>query len=132
MVVQLRTFFWDGEKKVTLENKTLEVNPNTTPFPVTIVASMPNDKDFIGGVEITIDGLQCSECANGYGDPTESTNSCPNQAILNTNPQKWQAAKPRWFGGNDNIRTYQQAITLGKANRIPNVKNTCNSGCWIE
>ncbi len=49
VVIQLRTYFWDGTKKITLDNKTLEVNPNTTSFPVTMVASMPNDKNFAGG-----------------------------------------------------------------------------------
>jgi hypothetical protein len=132
VVIQLHPYFWDRTKKRFLTPVTLEVNPNTTPFPVTMVASMPNNKDFIAGVEVTIEGLQCSECANGYGDPAEPSNSCPNQTIPNTSPQKWQAAKPRWFLSKDDIQTYQQAITLGKADRIPNIKNTCNSGCWIE
>ena len=36
VLIQLRTFFWNARKQETLDTKTLEVNPNTTLFPVTM------------------------------------------------------------------------------------------------
>lgn len=97
-------------------------DPSTMSFPVTIAAKIPSK--YVWGCEVNIQGTQCSECANGYGDPTESTGNC-GAYVYTTSPLTYRSAIPRWQSftgfGTTNIST---AVT-NKADRIPNFPNSC-------
>jgi hypothetical protein len=129
VVINLTTFYYDGTRKVPLDNQNLTVDPNTTPFPVTIDAKMPSDRNTPAAIEILVQGLKCSECANGYGSPVEPTQACNLMLVPNTNPQEYRAAIPQW-SGTATQSTYAATKNLGVVPRMPNVSNSC--GCIVK
>lgn len=129
VVINLKTYFYDGQRSVPLDdNKNLQVDPNNTPFPVTLTANMPSDGTF-GKVEVTIQGLNCSECASGYGNTMESTGPCYSSGIPNSSPPQYRAAIPQWYDSFV-IRAYSTTVNLGHMSRVPNVSNSC--GCTVQ
>ena len=96
-------------------------------FPVSVVAKIPSK--YVWGCEVNIQGTECSECANGYSDPRESTGNC-GAYVYTTSPLTYRAAKPRWQSftgfGTSNIST----ATTNIADRMPNVPNSC--GCTVQ
>ena len=128
VVINLKTFFYDGTKKVYVDDQNLTVDPNTTPFPVTITAKMPNEGT-PGGVDILVQGLNCSECANGYGSGMEPTQACNLMLVPNTNPQEYRAAMPQWFG-TATQSAYAANKNVGIVPRMPNISNSC--GCIVK
>lgn len=129
VVIYLKTSFYDGTRKVPIDEKTLTVNPNTTPFPVTIAANMPNDGSTPGEVEVTIHGVECSECAAGHGSSMEPTQACQIALVPNTSPQQYRAARPQW-SGTLYVTSYSATRNLGHIPRMPNVSNSC--GCTVQ
>lgn len=111
-----------------VDDQNLTVDPNTTPFPVTITAKMPNEGT-PGGADILVQGLNCSECANGYGSGMEPTQACNLMLVPNTNPQEYRAAKPQW-SGTATQSAYAATKNVGPVSRVPNISNSC--GCIVK
>lgn len=111
-----------------VDDQTLTVNPSITPFPVTMTVKMPNEGT-PAGVDLLIQGLDCSECAGGNGSGFEPTQACDVTLVPNTNPQEYRAAKPQWFGvvtQSEYVRTRNIGITA----KYINVSNSC--GCTVK
>ncbi len=65
VVINLKTYIFNGQRLVPLgDPQVITVNPNTTPFPITMVAKLPNNGT-AAAIEVTIQGVNCSECAGG-------------------------------------------------------------------
>ncbi len=104
-------------------------DPAVDTWPISIIANAPNKNPWY--CEVNIQGIECAECANGYGLPTESSGQCSANVFLTT-PRTYQGAKPRW----QSQFTFQNYVTTANlmlylTDRIPNLPNTCNSSCII-
>ena len=114
---------------ITGGDKNKDFDPSSEQFPITIVAPIPNDTrtDWSWEVEVNITGLDCSPCANGYGDSQhESTGTCPSNWIVpGSNPWQYYAAYPRW---NSVFRKvgYVTTFNLLSIKRAYNKPNSCN------
>lgn len=128
-MINLKTYSFNGNNKVYLDDKTLTVNPNNTSFPVTLSANMPSDGK-AAYVEVVVQGLTCSECANGYGDPQEQPYAnCPNMVVFGSSPFQYIAARPQWFAVLQ-VPAYLPTINMYNVQRTMNVPNTC--GCYVN
>ncbi len=128
VMINIVTYYFDGQRQVRLDDATLTVDPNITSFPVTLTANMPNDNR-PAVVEVNIQGTMCSECANTYGDPQEQPYMNCINALVGTNPTTYRAARPRWLTG-ARLQNYVTNTVLDKATPITNVPNTC--GCVVN
>jgi len=118
----------NGPTYVSVAEGTLTFNPSTDVFPLTFTALSPVSGPW--NIVVIIEGTQCAECANGYGDQQEASGPCVSYTYTG-NPTTYQAAKPRWQGGAgpNNNATVQN---IRAPERIPNVLNTCNIDCRIQ
>jgi hypothetical protein len=129
LFINIVTYYYDGTRKMRLDEAKLTVDPNTTTFPVSLTANMPSDGK-VAVCEVNIQGTMCSECANGWSDYSEQPySSCPNITITTTNPSSYIAAKPRWYG-DPIIQRYSTTQNIGPISQIMNVPNSC--GCTVN
>ncbi len=91
---------------------------------------MPSGSGEIGIVEVNIQGVNCSECANGWSFSQESPYStCNPYTITTTSPLSYLAAIPRW-SEEYSIVQYEAIRDLGSTIRTYNKPNSC--GCTVQ
>lgn len=124
VLVSLRTSFSYRQRQETVTDTSATINPNVTPFPVTLTGRVPTDGT-PAKYEVIIQGLDCSECANGHGaDPNDRYGTCPASVNYNTNPPQYRAARPQWSTGSY-IYAYSTSLTVGLFEQIENVPRSC-------
>lgn len=112
------------------DDKSIIIDPSATPFPVTITARVPINSSSLSVIDVNMEGVECSTCANGYSLPTETPyGQCPSTIITTTTPWSYRAAKPRW-SGTRTLRNPPATLTVNPLERIPNVPNSC--GCTVN
>jgi hypothetical protein len=130
-MIDIMTYYYDGTKKITIDDQKKVIDPNVSAFPVEIDVLEPSDGT-LGYYEVNIVGQECSECANGYEAQIEDMGygNCPSGMTDPNLPGAHIAAKPRWRGTNF-FRQYQAItdITSPEIYRIPNVPYSC--GCPV-
>jgi hypothetical protein len=118
------TRYESGKNQITV---TPILGPATI-FPIHLPVDIPSDGSPYE-VEVSIVGQECSTCANGYSDPTETPyGNCPPVTITNTNPWTYRAAKPRW-NQTYPLGAYYTTQTVSPS-RTFNVPNSC--GCAVQ
>lgn len=85
--------------------------------------------------DVSILGIECSECGLQYGDQQEPSGMCGAQIYTDnsTNPATitYQAAKPKWYKS----FLFRDALTtadLKAIERAPNILGTCDINCRIH
>lgn len=113
---------------ITYDDKSVDFDPTLNTWPITINCYVPSSGQF--DCYLNIQGTECSECANGYGDPQDVGNLC-NAYTYVGNPPTYQGAKPQW---EDNyVYTYPfTSIDLSHPRRFTNVEGSCSNGCIIQ
>jgi len=126
LFINIITYYYDGTRKVHLDDASVTIDPNITAFPINLTANMPTDGR-PSYCEVNMQGTMCSECANYWSDPLESPySSCPAVPVTTTG---YVAAKPRWQG-TPIIQSYSATRYIYPISRVQNVVNSC--GCTVN
>jgi len=131
--INIVTKFYDpnnGGRVTNFDDKSITINPSTTTFPIQITANIPNQASTPFEVEVNFVGDECSTCANGASNFSETPYGVC-QPVINTTTTPWttMAAKPR-FKKDVRFSSYVATINVGTVGQILNVPNTC--GCLVS
>lgn len=115
------------------DDQSIDFDPATNTWPLTISMKAPSKNSWF--CEVSILGIECSECGLQYGDQQEPSGMCGAQTYTDnsTNPATitYQAAKPKWYKS----FLFRDALTtadLKAIERAPNILGTCDINCRIH
>ncbi len=117
-----------GDTFIPVADDFISFDPAVDVFPMTFTADAPVSG--LWGIVIVIQGTECSECANDFGDPKEASGSCDSYTYTGT-PLTYQAAKPQWTG-EMGYRDNNSVQIIKAPARTSNVLSTCNENCRIQ
>ena len=144
--VTASVFWTDGDRNSYLheiDNKSISVTPTVgfDGFPVDIYLNIAEDET-VTVVEFYMQGDECSTCANGYSDESETPfGKCDFFQIPNSSPTSYRAAYPRWTTkGQYSYGRTNTTISIGLLGglstiepsliRMSNLSNSC--GCTVN
>lgn len=113
-----------------IDSRNIEIDPNNSSlFPITVSLNGASQQQYT--TVCTFVGIECSECARGFGGSSISSDlqcSNPDPIIIPGPLLTYRGALPRWEGS----RTVNagQNVAITQVKRIMNQSNSC--GCRVS